>query len=157
MLKLEAVKLADDKTTALQALDKLDARVRFSRRSPKMVKDGDGGFSPVTDEKHPGKDIAEIIDKTTGERYAQGMGDTDELALKDAIAAATTAPKPLTKAQKSDPAFVAQAEEVKNLRAKIAELEAKSSAPSPVAATEAPAKRTYNRRPKAAPSTEPIL
>ena len=119
MLKLEAIKLDAD-TTVLQALTKLDSKVRFSKRGPTMKKNGEGGFEPEA----PGFDIAEVIDSSTGEIYARGEGGTAELALVSAVTAAKSAPKPLTKAQKADPAFTAQAEEVKALRERIAALEA---------------------------------
>lgn len=84
-----------------------------------MERDGHGGFTP----KQPGYDIAEIIDKTTGESYASGTGVEADIALRSALIAAATAPKPLTKAQKADPAFTAQAKTIADLTARLAKLE----------------------------------
>jgi hypothetical protein len=68
--------------------------------------------------------IATIIDNATGESYAHGEGDSDELALRGAIEAANTMPKPMTKAQKNSPQFLELQQTVKDQAKRIADLEA---------------------------------
>lgn len=47
--------------------------------------------------------VCEIIDKTTGKAFAEAMGMTEPDALTNALKAAQRAPRPLTRAQASEP------------------------------------------------------
>lgn len=71
-----------------------------------------------------------IIDIQTGKTYASGEGGTEPEALGNAVTAAESAAKPMTKAQRADPRLsellssaAAKDEEIAQLRARIAELE----------------------------------
>lgn len=82
----------------------LDCEFQITYAGPTFV------FDPLTRQMVPSTDpnirqpgcYCTLIDKPTGESYVTGYGSgTDEIgALKDALAKAVTATKPLTKAQK---------------------------------------------------------
>jgi len=123
MIKLESIIMPGSKETVMDALNNLNAAIRFGSCGPTMKKDGQGGFEPTTE----GHTYAHIIDKDTGESYAKGTGEDKPTAAISAILAARDATKPLTKAQKSDPRFVDAQATIAELEAKIKELEARKT------------------------------
>jgi len=112
----------------IRTLDKLNATFRFTILGGKLIRDSFGHFE--TDPASPSQVWAEIIDKTTGQGYCKVAGANESEALDNAVAAALTAPKPLTAAQKADPNFVSQAARIAELEAKLAAATAKPSEPS---------------------------
>lgn len=82
----------------------LDCEFQITQAGPTFMFDPlSRSMVPSTDPKvrQPGS-YCTLIDKPTGEKYVTGYATgMDEIgALKDALAKAVTAPKPLTKAQK---------------------------------------------------------
>lgn len=92
----------------VNALDELDAKVRFSTRIGVGI-------------------IAEITDNTTGEIYAKATGGDEASAAANAVEEARRSPKPLTKAQRTDPVYAQAAslkQQLEEANAEIAKLRA---------------------------------
>jgi len=121
MLKLESVKMPNGTDTVMSELIRLNASIQFGARGPMLKKDGHGGFEPET----PGYTYANVVDKSTDEIYAHGIGDDKASAAVSALLAAKTADKPLTAAQKSDTRFVDQQAEIVRLQKQIDDMTAK--------------------------------
>lgn len=81
------------------AIKRLNATYRFRHRGPTFEEDEKTGRMKQID---AGGVFCDIIDLTTNEHYATGVGIDETLALENAITKANTAPKPLTPAQKAD-------------------------------------------------------
>lgn len=78
--------------------------------------------------------FAEVIDKTTDEKYAEATGATEAEAVTRALDVALVTPKPLTRSQKSDPIYAQAAtlrQQLEEANAEIAKLRASASSPKP--------------------------
>lgn len=112
-------------------LDELGAVYRFRLHSTtKVIREDNKPYGRIIDHEHGCRFFCDIIDLTTGQTYASGEGNDEPEALEAAVRAAEVAPKPMTKAQRSDPRLadsmsrLAEIEaENEALKARLAELE----------------------------------
>lgn len=109
---------------AVRKLLSIGAKWRFVAHGPVLVKTPPNGeFEPKT----PAYMTVEVFDGATGELFACGRGDNEELALADAATKAMVAPKPKTLAQKADEAMPVE-DQIALHEKRLAELRAQAAA-----------------------------